>query len=100
MNNLEEEIRINLQNKQTQLASMVAITKKNVNQIKKIHTLMDEQEKELLQLVNMVDAFNVSLAEEEQTNLETSIENVQDNMRTIKASLSDIIRRTPKNPKR
>lgn len=96
---LEKEIQDDLQKKQRQITNMTTIAKKNVERIKKIHTLMDEQEKQLLQLVNVVDTFSVSLAEEEQTNLEISIEKVQENMRTIKTSLSDIIRHTPKNRK-
>ena len=96
-NNLEKEIHEDLQKKQTQITNMSTITKKNVDRIKKIHTLMDEQEKQLLQLVNVVDTFSVSLAEEEQKKLEISIEKVQENMRIIKTSLSDIIRSTPKN---
>ena len=99
-NNLEKEIHEDLQKKQTQITNMSIITKKNVDRIKKIHTLMDEQEKQLLQLVNVVDTFSVSLAEEEQKKLEISIEKVQENMRIINTSLSDIIRSTPKNRKK
>ena len=99
-NNVEKEIHEDLQKKQTQITNMSIITKKNVDRIKKIHTLMDEQEKQLLQLVNVVDTFSVSLAEEEQKKLEISIEKVQENMRIIKTSLSDIIRSTPKNRKK
>ena len=65
-NNLEKEIHEDLQKKQTQITNMSIITKKNVDRIKKIHTLMDEEEKQLLQLVNVVDTFSESLAEEEQ----------------------------------
>ena len=57
-NNLEKEIHEDLQKKQTQITNMSIITKKNVDRIKKIHTLMDEQEKQLLQLVNVVDTFS------------------------------------------
>ena len=58
-NNLEKEIHEDLQKKQTQITNMSTITKKKVDRIKKIHTLMDEQEKQLLQLVNLVDTFSV-----------------------------------------
>ena len=88
-----------LESKQTKINDMESMTKGSREKLKKINTKLDEQEKQLIEIIS-----NIALSQREVDNLDDfnvnndqvfakKIKDILNNMRKIRLSLADIIRK-------
>jgi len=88
-----------LESRQTKINDMESMTKGSREKLKKINTKLDEQEKQLIEIIS-----NIALSQREVDNLDDfnvnndqvfakKIKDILNNMRKIRLSLADIIRK-------
>jgi len=88
-----------LESRQTKINDMESMTKGSREKLKKINTKLDEQEKQLIEIIS-----NIALSQREVDNLDDfnvnndqvfakKIKDILNDMRKIRLSLADIIRK-------
>jgi hypothetical protein len=88
-----------LHDKQDKLLDMENMTKKDREKLKKINDKLDKQEHDLINIVSDISTTQADVSEfedfneDEDKDFSKSIRNVLDNLRKIRNSLADIIRK-------
>lgn len=94
-----EEIENMLREKQLDIRKMENITKSNRMKLKKIDEQMNKQERKLVEIISQLSANEAMVDRidsdynEDNTEFSKEIQNVTNNLRTIRNSLADIVRK-------
>ena len=94
-----QDIQQLLESRETKIKDMETMTRSSREKLKKINTKLDEQEKQLIEIIS-----NIALSQREVDNLDDfnvnndqvfakKIKDILNNMRKIRLSLADIIRK-------
>jgi hypothetical protein len=94
-----QDIKQLLESKQTKIKDMETMTRSSREKLKKINTKLDKQEKQLIEIIS-----NIALSQREVDNLDDfnvnndqvfakKIKDILNDMRKIRLSLADIIRK-------
>ena len=94
-----QDIQQLLESRETKIKYMETMTRSSREKLKKINTKLDEQEKQLIEIIS-----NIALSQREVDNLDDfnvnndqvfakKIKDILNNMRKIRLSLADIIRK-------